>query len=172
MTEMAGQNTLKVDIKRDNLVFYLEGEKINGKVEVRKDENSPSVFKIINGDREVRVINLPELEIIDQFDFLLLILSKPDILELLFGNDYRNIDKVMLNAELEEAQLWDMFGFMGLDNLLLKAGFMRAINFGEDNVYEYFHTNGDTLRIYAVKIRKGKELMFLIHRLEGVIKLK
>jgi len=170
---MATQNVLKIDIKKDNLIFYV-GEK-NEKVEVRKVEISPHKYIVIGNDNEERVVDLSRYGIPDSgdlFGFLLGLLSNPKLFNVVLNRDLENLNRVVLNADLEEAQVWGVIDFLILDRVLQYLGFRKLPNFGGSNVLEYVHPNGDTFEIHYTKIVKDGMPFYLIYKLEGVIKLK
>jgi len=167
---MDARNVLKIDIKKDNLVFYV-GER-NEKVEVRKSESDPNKYIIIGNDE--KVVDLSRYGIPDSgdlFSFLLGLLSDPNLFGLILDKDYRDVKTVVLNADLEEAQIWGAIDFLLLDRILQHLGFRRVPNFGGSNALEYVHPHGETFEIYYTKIIKDGVPFFLIYKLEGIIKL-
>jgi hypothetical protein len=169
---MATQNVLKIDIKKDNLIFYV-GEK-NEKVEVRKVETIPHKYVIVgnNGEREVDLSGYGIPDSGDLFGFLLGLLSDPKLFNVVLNRDLKNLNRVILNADLDEAQVWGVIDFLILDRVLQFLGFRKLPNFEGSNVLEYVHPNGDTFEIHYTKIVKDGIPFYLIYKLEGVIKLK
>jgi hypothetical protein len=165
-------DVLKIDIKKDNLVFYVDER--NEKVEVRKSESDPNKYIIIGNDNDEREIDLSEYGIPDSgdlFSFLLGLLSDPNLFGLILGRDHGDVKTIVLNADLEEAQIWGAIDFLLLDRILQHLGFRRIPNFGGSNVLEYVHPHGDTFEVHYTKIVKDGVPFFLIYKLEGIIKL-
>ena len=170
---MATQNVLKIDIKKDNLIFYVGEE--NGKVEVRKVETTPHKYIVTDNDNNEREIDLSGYGIPDSgdlFGFLLGLITDPKLFKLVLNRDLENLNRVMLNADLEEAQIWGVIDFLILDRVLQYLGFRKLPDLGGSNVLEYVHPNGDTFEIHYSKIVKDGVPFYLIYKLEGVIKLK
>jgi len=120
---MATQNVLKIDIKKDNLIFYVGEE--NEKVEVRKVEAVPHKYIVTDNDNNEREIDLSRYGIPDSgdlFGFLLGLLTDPKLFKLVLNRDLENLNRVVLNADLEEAQIWGAIDFLILDRVLQYLG--------------------------------------------------
>jgi hypothetical protein len=169
---MVVQNILKVDIGKDNLVFLIEGK--NRKIEIKASETNPYTF-IITENGETRNIDISNLGVPgsgDIFIFLMALLSNPGLFMSILGDDYKEIKRIILNADLDEAQVFGTFDFMLLDRILLGMGFRRVRNPDTSNVLEYIYPSGDVLEIHFAKMVKDGIPQFLVYKIEGVINLR